>query len=175
MPSTHRFDVTGVQELIVTKKKTIRRASDLSPEESSQLAWLVDPSNTSKKVAFGNAKDLRSVEDCFSRRNVDDGIIFYKEMKPALGDVDAVGAADVRFHYWLGYFGGNPIGYLLINSKYFRGQDIEASVDTEDDLTIMVENCDGDFIWRGSDNNPKSFIKGVKKAALGSKYSEEED
>ncbi|KAL3904046.1 MAG: hypothetical protein SGILL_010218 [Bacillariaceae sp.] len=161
----------GAKELIVTKDKTIRRASDLSPDESLQLSWLVAPFNVHKKVAFGNPKDILSIEDCFNRRNVDDGIVFYKEMVPAVvEDVDA----EVRFHYWLGYFGGNPIGYLLTKSDCLQGQDSEECLDNDEKWAIVIENCDGDFIWRGKgENTPKSFIKAVKKAAYGSKYSED--
>lgn len=88
------------------------------------------------------------MEDCFNRRNVDDGIVFYKEMK-------ACGEHEVRepYSYWLGYFGGNPTGYLL-----------------DSEGRCVIHNCDTDFIWVGPGERPNEFIQAAKKAAYGDKY-----
>ena len=93
------------------------------------------------------------MEDCFNRRNVDDGIVFYKEMAPR-GEHES----QTSYFYWLGYFGGNPTGYLLDGKNEF-----------------VIHNCDTDFIWVGPGECPNEFIRSVKKAAFGDKYQEEEE
>lgn len=116
--------------------------------------------------------------DCFNKRKVDDGLVFYKEMKsgagePSESDSDGDSSKHTTFHYWLGYFGGNPIGYLLSRGT---GMDDQGGECSGKDWSIIVENCDGDFIWRGPGSvTPKAFIKAVKKAAYGDKYFEEDE
>jgi hypothetical protein len=136
--------------LIVTSHKTFRRADQLSEKEREQLSVLL----SSPKFAFGNPKDVTKVEDCFNLRNVDEGIVFYKEMRPS-----GVGESEskILFHYWLGYFGGNPTGYLL-----------------DDGGRCLIHNCDTDFIWVGPCERPNGFIRAVKKAAYGDKYEEDD-
>ena len=55
----------------------------------------------SPKYAFGNPKDIKTAEDCFNRRNVDDGVVFYKKIE-ASGDDDNVGDENEgTLYYWL--------------------------------------------------------------------------
>ena len=146
-------------ELAVVINKTCRRASDLAPEDKllAQLSFIV----TSPSCYFGDPKDVKTVEDCFNKRNVDDGIVFYKQMRSTQPDTTT------SFHYWLGYFGGNPTAYLLKEGRSGSGGGGQ--------WDVILENCDTDFIWRGPGNAPKHFIKAVKKAAYGDKYCEEDE
>ena len=61
--------------------------------------------------------------------------------------------SQISYSYWLGYFGGNPTGYL------FDGKG-----------RCVIHNCDTDFIWVGPGERPNEFIQAVKKAAYGDKY-----
>ena len=139
-------------ELIVTSSKTFRRVDQLSEKERSQLSLIIN----SPKHAFGNPKDVRTVEDCFNRRNVDDGIVFYKEMTPC-EEHESRMPYRYMYSYWLGYFGGNPTGYLL-----------------DGDGRFVIHNCDTDFIWVCPGERPNEFIQAVKKAVYGDKYCEDD-
>mmetsp|Transcript_14421 Transcript_14421/g.31260 ORF Transcript_14421/g.31260 Transcript_14421/m.31260 type:complete len:175 (+) Transcript_14421:90-614(+) len=146
------------RELAVVESKTCRSASDLAALAgvggiSSQLSFII----SSPSCCFGNPRDIKSLEDCFDRRNVDDGLVFYKMLRSS-----AQPDTGVSFYYWLGYFGGNPTGYLLKG----RG---------DGQWEVIIENCDTDFIWRGPGDKPKHFIKAVKKAVYGDKYYEDDD
>ena len=96
----HRTSFNVPSELIVTSSKTFRRVDQLSEKERSQLSLIIN----SPEHSFGNPKDVRAVEDCFSRRNVDDGIVFYKEMTPREEH-----ESRMSYSYWLGYFGETPL------------------------------------------------------------------
>ena len=145
MPHRNSFP----SELTVTSSKTFRKVNQLSEKERSQLHLII----SSPKYAFGNPNDMMLVEDCFNRRNVDDGIVFYKEMA-ACGEHES----QISYSYWLGYFGGNPTGYL------FDGKG-----------RCVIHNCDTDFIWVGPGERPNEFIQAVKKAAYGDKYREDDE
>jgi len=152
-------------ELEVKESKTFRRLSDLDDEMLSQLSFVItSPDNYS----FGNRKDIKTVDDCFNRRNVDDGILFYKRIQSSSYQKHDACTEPFVLHYWLGYCGGNPTGFLLVKKKFVAD-------DCCEQFQVIVENCDTDFIWRGQGDVPKLFIQEVKKAVYGDKYCEEED
>lgn len=131
------------ETLTVSSTRVLKNAADLNESLTSQLLFLIESPHWW----------LDSIEDCFNKRKVDDGILLYKEMHSS---------SSLTLNYWLGYFGGNPRGYVLIPSS-------------SDGYKVLIENCDSDFIWRGNDGPvPKRFIKQVKMAAYGDKYREEE-
>ena len=144
-------------ELTVIESKTFRSLRDLTTlsveRASSQLSFIIE----SPLCCFGSPRQIKSLEDCFDRRNVDDGIVFYKKLTSSTQP-----DAGVLFHYWLGYFGGNPTGYLL------KGSD-------EGQWEVIIENRDTEFVWLPPGVKPKHFVKAVKKAVYGDKYREEED
>jgi hypothetical protein len=123
-------------------QKVLREASDLDDSMASQLQFLIESPYWW----------LDSIEDCFNKHHVDDGVLVYKEMQ----------SQQICLYYWLGYFGGNPRGYVLMHTN-------------DDGWKVLIENCDTDFIWRGEGPLPKAFMKQVKMAAYGDKYREEED
>lgn len=133
--------------LTAAAQHVLRNASQLDEVMLSQLDFLIQNANYWW---------LDSMEDCFDKKKVDDGILVYKKMQST--------TTSLVLHYWLGYFGGNPIGYVLIQSN------------DDTNWKVLIENCDTDFIWRGEgDAVPRAFLKQVKMAAYGDKYSEEDD
>lgn len=157
MPSPSSLQVgTSITtlNLVVASEKQIRSENDLDSSAKTSLLYIL----TSADCYWGNAK---TIEDCSKEKFVDSGIILHKELKPA-----EPATTLLRFHYWQAYFGGNPTGYLLTTDQ----------VETEtSSWKILVENCDGDFIWRGPGERPLRFLNQVKKAALGRYYDAEVD
>ena len=141
--------------LEVKSEKIVRNIGDFNTETMrSQLSYII-----SGPCYFGQVK---TIDDCFNPRIVDDGILFYKELGSAR-------YPNVVLYYWLAYFGGNPTGYLLVPSESCL------SNREFDHWQVLIENCDTDFIWRGNGKVPKAFIKSIKMAVYGSKYDEEDN
>lgn len=132
--------------LSVPSTRVLKTANDLDTQMKSQLSFL---------IKNPNCWWLDSIESCFNKRQVDDGLLLYKKMI----------CPQLTLYYWVGYFGGNPRGYVLIPT----------SSTTNDDWKILIENCDSDFIWRGEGAAPKAFMKQVKMAAYGDKHREDDD
>ena len=171
-------DIFAAEELVVTKNKVIRKISDLARVELSQLSFLISCASN-KLLAFGNRHYIKTVEDCFKKRNVDDGVVVYKEMRRVDGNQGEENDEDDGnvLHYWVGYFGGNPTGYLLCKRNELDCHDNDDALLSASAWTVVMQNCDGDFIWQGNRQlpAPKTFIKAVKRAVYGDKYNEEED
>jgi hypothetical protein len=143
--------------MTVRSEQRIRSPKDLTTHSESQLSLIM------KNHYWGDAK---TVEDCSKERFVDDGIIMYKELEGS-NDSDE----SRRFYYWQAYFGGNPTGYLLTDKIVADGEEDNNSTN----WTLLVENCDGEFIWRGPGKRPLRFLNQIKKAAMGRYYDEEVD
>lgn len=137
-------------KLMVTSSRVMTCASQLDDQQTSQLQFLID----SPEYWW-----LDSIKACFDQRKVDDGMLVHKVMASP-NDEEPL----LILHYWAGYFGGNPRGYLLIPTT------------NDSSWEVLIENCDTDFIWRGKGISkvPKAFMKRVKMAAYGGKYRKED-
>ena len=118
----------------------------------------------SDSLYFG---DIQCLNDCFDERKVDNGLVLYKEVVDR-NDAGSSSPPNKRiYHYWQAYFGGNPTGYLLKMSS--------SSSPSKSMWEVLVENCDGDFIWHGCQPTPKGFIRQLKMVVYGEKYFSEEE
>eukprot|EP00930_Biecheleria_cincta_P083495 TRINITY_DN73063_c0_g1_i1.p1 TRINITY_DN73063_c0_g1~~TRINITY_DN73063_c0_g1_i1.p1 ORF type:complete len:484 (+),score=94.68 TRINITY_DN73063_c0_g1_i1:46-1497(+) len=91
-------------------------------------------------------RDASSLEECFSERNCDDGIISCYKLK-------CTNCESMALTYYEGGFGGNSIGWVLVD---------EGGV-----TKLLACNCDGDLIWEGPDKSSdaaKEFTKEFRKA-----------
>jgi len=151
-------------EITVQSEQWLKKESQLDDSMTSQLSFILD----SKDCYFGGIKTLA---DCFHRRHIDDGAVFYLNL--------ACSSAEHNLHYWQGCFGGNPTGYLL--TKDISTATVGTSSRSRENggnWIIIVENCDGDFIWKGSAVEtapPAGFIKQIKMAVYGDKYDTDEE
>eukprot|EP00545_Synedropsis_sp_CCMP1620_P008165 CAMPEP_0119029792 /NCGR_PEP_ID=MMETSP1176-20130426/40703_1 /TAXON_ID=265551 /ORGANISM="Synedropsis recta cf, Strain CCMP1620" /LENGTH=211 /DNA_ID=CAMNT_0006986147 /DNA_START=35 /DNA_END=670 /DNA_ORIENTATION=+ len=183
-------------DLVVVTEKQIRankKKNDLLDNlQKSQLLHILNGD-----YYWGDAKTL---EDCSNDRIVDDASMIYKELLVVNNNsklTTTVESAEEtasprRFYYWQAYFGGNPTGYLLTSSKATTTTTTTTTITSDDDADdnddeiantaaadttswdVLVENCDGDFIWR-ADERPLRFLNQVKKAAMGRHYDDEVD
>jgi hypothetical protein len=141
-----------VISLEIIQETALKNAQDLNERLASQLNFILHAN-----IYFGS---LKTIDGCFGRpTGADDGRVYVKEVRVLYDDDDD--DATPRLWYWLAYFGGNPTGYLL--------------VEAEEGWNMLVENCDGDFIYHGTGDDHEAqagFVTAVKKCVLGDHYYE---
>jgi len=124
----------GDFQLTEDERKKIKSEAAMDDQLKAQVTYIM------ANCYWGGAKEI---SECFDEMNMDNGIMWCTILSCG-------GEAQAKLFYWLAYCGGNPTGYLLSGEG--------------DEIQLLIENCDGDFIWHGGGKKPRAFVRQVRKA-----------